>query len=81
MDEIFTTLTNILLQKNNALTEEQARTWVELLWEDFEVTRAKAGREYKGKEMTEKIVRQWINNYGPRLHEMKLPDPNRNKKD
>lgn len=58
--------------KNDQLNEQEARMWVELLWEDFETTRAKAGREYKGKEMTESIVKQWIQNYGPKLHEMNL---------
>ncbi|MFD2442425.1 YfhJ family protein [Bacillus sp. CGMCC 1.16607] len=53
----------------------QARTWVELLWEDFESTHAKAGREYLGPEMTEKIVRQWIQYYGEKLHEFVANNP------
>nr|WP_234998578.1 YfhJ family protein [Salirhabdus sp. Marseille-P4669] len=69
---MFTELTKELLNKNSELKEEEARTWIELLWEDFETTRAKAGREYLGSERTESIVRQWINNYGPRLHEVAL---------
>ncbi|MBM7572466.1 YfhJ family protein [Aquibacillus albus] len=69
MEEIFERLANDLYKKNGNLTIDEARTWVELLWEDFETTRAKAGREYEGKQMTERIVSGWINQYGPRLHE------------
>jgi hypothetical protein len=68
-------LVEILLGKNQQLNELQARTWVELLWEDFEATYAKAGREYKGPEMTERIVRQWIENYGEKLHEFETNNP------
>ncbi|MGG3562843.1 YfhJ family protein [Neobacillus rhizosphaerae] len=68
-------LTRLLLEKNNELSFEQARTWVELLWDDFETSYAKAGREYKGSEMTEKIVRQWIENYGNRLHDFIATNP------
>ncbi|PAQ15611.1 hypothetical protein CD798_05960 [Bacillaceae bacterium SAOS 7] len=69
MEERFERLTTMLLDKNDRLSHARARTWVELLWEDFEVTYAKAGHDYQGKEMTEKVVRQWIENYGSRLHE------------
>ncbi|WML57369.1 YfhJ family protein [Neobacillus sp. PS2-9] len=68
-------LTRLLLEKNNELSFDQARTWVELLWDDFETSYAKAGREYKGSEMTEKIVRQWIENYGNRLHDFVTTNP------
>ncbi|MDR6124792.1 hypothetical protein QFZ87_004389 [Bacillus sp. SLBN-46] len=68
-------LTRLLLEKNNELSFDQARTWVELLWDDFETSYAKAGREYKGSEMTEKIVRQWIENYGNRLHDFIATNP------
>lgn len=70
MEEIFQRMAKELQNLNSQLSDLEARTWVELLWEDFEATRAKAGREYKGKEMTERIVRQWIRNDGPMLHEM-----------
>jgi len=68
-------LANLLLSKNNQLSYNQARTWVELLWEDFETTYAKAGREYKGSDMTERIVKQWIENYGDKLHEFVATNP------
>jgi hypothetical protein len=68
-------LTQLLLEKNNRLTELQARTCVELLWEDFESTYAKAGREYKGPEMTERVVRRWIENYGENLHDFIANNP------
>ncbi|TLS35710.1 YfhJ family protein [Pseudalkalibacillus caeni] len=69
MDDVFEKLTFSLLEKNDQLSYAQARTMIELLWEDFETTRAKAGHEYRGPEVTEKIVKQWIENYGPMLHE------------
>ncbi|MED1562571.1 hypothetical protein AJ85_05975 [Alkalihalobacillus alcalophilus ATCC 27647 = CGMCC 1.3604] len=68
MEEIFQRLTDKLLDVNQELTVNQARTWVEGLWEDFEATSAKAGRTYKGQEMTEQIVLKWISQYGPHLH-------------
>ena len=42
-------LTRLLLDKNDYLSSAQAKIWVELLWEDFEATYAKAGRPYQGK--------------------------------
>jgi len=75
MEDIFERLANRLCGMNNELSMAQARTWVEYLWEDFETTRAKAGREYEGKEVTERIVTQWINSYGPRLHEFVTNNP------
>ncbi|MGZ9871436.1 YfhJ family protein [Priestia endophytica] len=75
MEDIFERLTTMLLEKNDSLSYAKARTWIELLWEDFEATSAKAGREYKGQELTEQIVTNWINHYGPRLHEFKTSNP------
>lgn len=75
MQEYQTQLVELLLEKNQELTREKAQTWVELLWDDFETTRAKAGREYKGIEMTERIVRQWIENYGSSLHQFFSENP------
>ncbi|MCP3739657.1 YfhJ family protein [Rossellomorea sp. BNER] len=75
MEKVFETLTELLLQHNRNLKEHRARTWVELLWEDFETTYAKAGYQYKGKEVTEKVVRQWITQYGSRLHEFAALNP------
>lgn len=50
------------------LSYAQARTWVELLWGDFEATFAKAGHPYRGKELTERVVKEWIEHYGAQLH-------------
>ncbi|KAB2328527.1 hypothetical protein F7731_25220 [Cytobacillus depressus] len=69
MNEYQKRLFERLLEKNEQLSASLAQTWVELLWEDFEATYAKAGREYKGSEMTAKVVTQWIENYGDKLHE------------
>jgi hypothetical protein len=75
MNDYHERLAGLLLEKNEHLSYNQARTWVELMWEDFETTAAKAGREYLGSEMTERIVRQWIENYGDRLHEFVARNP------
>ncbi|WP_168413088.1 YfhJ family protein [Bacillus salacetis] len=69
MDTFHEDLTKELLEKNGNLSYARARTWVELLWEDFETTYAKARGEYLGKEMTGRLVKQWIDSYGGRLHE------------
>ncbi|WP_376776465.1 YfhJ family protein [Bacillus stratosphericus] len=45
--------------KNNMLTFEEARIWVELLGVIFETTYAKAGHKYKGQGTTERIVQEW----------------------
>ncbi|PBB04941.1 MULTISPECIES: YfhJ family protein [Salimicrobium] len=68
-----------LQRKNGSLSEEDARKWIELLWEDFEATRAKAGRKYRGSEMTEQIVRQWVTHYGAHLDEFIATNPKFNK--
>jgi hypothetical protein len=75
MNDYHEKLASLLLSKNDQLSYNQARTWVELLWEDFETTYAKAGREYKGSEMTERIVKQWIENYGDKLHQFAATNP------
>ncbi|MEM1505436.1 YfhJ family protein [Domibacillus sp. 8LH] len=75
MEETFQALTKRLLQKNSRLSVARARTWVELLWEDFEATYAKAGYEYQGKERTEKMVTQLIDSYGANLHEFAARNP------
>lgn len=75
MENKFRELAALLQEQNKRLTIDEARTWVEILWEDFEATRAKAGRKYQGQEMTEAIVRQWIQHYGPRLDEFLDSNP------
>lgn len=75
MQDIFNRLADQLCEKNDKLTREEARTWVELLWEDFDATRAKAGYLYEGKDRTEQVVGQWINYYGPKLHEFVATNP------
>ncbi|WP_456272051.1 YfhJ family protein [Bacillus sp. AK031] len=75
MDMYHEDLAKILLEKNEELSYARARTWVELLWEDFETTYAKARGEYLGKEMTSRLVKQWIDSYGGRLHEFASRNP------
>ncbi|MFZ3590965.1 YfhJ family protein [Bacillus sp. DJP31] len=75
MNEYIEQLTNLLLEKNKALTYTQARTWIELLWEDFETSSAKARARYMGSEMAVKIVTQWIMRYGSELHDFVATNP------
>ncbi|WP_153125391.1 YfhJ family protein [Peribacillus tepidiphilus] len=75
MNEIFEELAQLLAEKNKKISYEKALTWVELLWEDFETTYAKAGHKYGGKERTKMVVKTWINNYGPYLHEFVANNP------
>lgn len=64
-----------LCAKNPSISEHKARVWIELLWSDFESTYAKAGYQYKGAEMTEKIILQWIDSYGAQIHEFAGRNP------
>jgi fatty-acid desaturase len=75
MNDYHERLASLLLEKNPHMSRQKALTWVELLWDDFETTSAKAGREYKGSELTEKIVTQWIQHYGGKLHEFVATNP------
>lgn len=68
-------LTQDLLSKNSHLSVGKAKTWIELLWSDFETTYAKAGYEYRGAEYTERIIRQWIESYGDKIHEFAGRNP------
>lgn len=74
MNDMIEKLTNELLEKNSMLSSSQARAWIELLWEDFQATYAKTG-SYHGEEMTGNVVRAWIQNHGPRLHEIRTNNP------
>ncbi|MFX3675084.1 MAG: YfhJ family protein [Paenisporosarcina sp.] len=64
-----------LIAKNDLLSVARARVWIELLWSDFESSYAKAGYEYKGSEVTEKVIRQWIDSYGDKIHEFAGNNP------
>ncbi|AYC30232.1 YfhJ family protein [Paenisporosarcina cavernae] len=75
MEQKITRLTDELLMKNTSISEEKARTWIELLWSDFEASYAKAGYDYQGDAVTEKVIRQWINSYGDRIHEFAATNP------
>jgi WVELL protein len=75
MNDYHERLANLLVEKNQHISYQKALTWVELLWDDFETTSAKAGRKYLGNEMTEKVVTQWIQHYGDKLHEFVARNP------
>jgi hypothetical protein len=57
-----------LLQVNDVLTPDEALTWVEVLWEDFEATLARAGEKYQGEAGAVHFVEQQIKQHGAMLH-------------
>ncbi|MGI1805673.1 YfhJ family protein [Exiguobacterium sp. TDN 0502] len=61
-------LSEELLQVNEVLTPEEALTWVEVLWEDFEATLARAGEKYQGEAVAFHFVEQQIKQHGAMLH-------------
>lgn len=75
MKEVIEQLTSELQEKNPNLSEDKARTWIELLASDFESSYAKAGYDYQGTEVVEKVVRQWIDSYGENIHEFAASNP------
>ncbi|CEG23558.1 hypothetical protein BN1080_02556 [Planococcus massiliensis] len=75
MNEIIDQLVIELLEKNTNLSEEKARTWIELLVSDFEASYAKAGYDYQGTAVVEKVIRQWISSYGDKIHEFAGTNP------
>ncbi|WP_203334734.1 YfhJ family protein [Planococcus beigongshangi] len=75
MKELIEQLTIELQTKNPNISEEKARTWIELLASDFESSYAKAGYDYQGTEVVEKVVRQWIESYGENIHEFAASNP------
>lgn len=74
MNDYHERLTQLLLDKNDFLTSAQARIWVELLWDDFQTTSAKTGT-YQSCEITQRVVKQWIEQYGEHLHEFVAENP------
>ncbi|WP_397540006.1 YfhJ family protein [Rummeliibacillus pycnus] len=75
MEQKINELISKLRAENTSVSEQKARVWIELLWSDFESTYAKAGYDYRGAEMTEKIILQWIESYGAQLHEFAGRNP------
>ncbi|MFF2754892.1 YfhJ family protein [Psychrobacillus sp. NPDC058041] len=69
MQDRIEALTNQLIEKNDQLSASKARTWIELLWSDFESSYARAGYDYKGAAVTEMVIKKWIEGYGNQLHE------------
>lgn len=75
MNETIDQLILELREKNPNLSEEKARTWIELLVSDFEASYAKAGYDYQGTAVVEKVIRQWISSYGDKIHEFAGTNP------
>ncbi|QFG00182.1 hypothetical protein PB01_15940 [Psychrobacillus glaciei] len=69
MQDKIDALTTQLIEKNEQLSASKARTWIELLWSDFESSYARAGYDYKGAAVTEMVIKKWIEGYGDQLHE------------
>lgn len=59
-----------LLAENSQLDKEKAVWWVEMLWNDFESSYAKAGYPYKGPDYTADYVAKQIKQHGKHLHEI-----------
>ncbi len=53
---------------NPVLTPIEALTWVEVLWEDFEATLARAGEKYQGEAVAVRFVERQIKQHGAMLH-------------
>lgn len=68
-------LTNALLAKNNDISAAKARTWMELLWSDFEASSARAGYGKPDPAVIERIILQWVQAYGDQLHEFAGRNP------
>ncbi len=75
MQQSIDKLTEELLEKNPNMSVGRARTFVELLWSDYESTSAKAGYSFRGVEFTENLVRQLIKSYGDKLHLFAAKNP------
>ena len=74
MNDIYEALTKELLDKmTNFLTRKLVRG-LNYCGKIFKQLMQKSGR-YQGEEMTEQVVRSWINNHGGRLHEMRTNNP------
>ncbi|MGI1822433.1 YfhJ family protein [Exiguobacterium sp. TRN 1102] len=67
-NEQYERLAVILKEKNDVLNDSEAVTWVEVLWEDFETSLAKAGEPYPGEAKAFQYVIQQIDAYGSQLH-------------
>lgn len=75
MQQSIDKLTEELLEKNPDMSVGRARTFVELLWSEYEATSAKAGYSFRGAEYTENLVRQLIRSYGDKLHLFAAKNP------
>lgn len=63
-------LTNFLLEKNDHISYWQAKIWVEFLWYDIEMSLPPNKlSDLQQIRATEKVIREWINQYGMTLHE------------
>ncbi|QDY46015.1 hypothetical protein FK545_12980 [Planococcus glaciei] len=75
MNEMIDQLILELREKTRTCQKKKARTWIELLVSDFESSYAKAGYDYQGTAVVEKVIRQWIESYGDRIHEFAGTNP------
>ncbi|WP_099221816.1 YfhJ family protein [Listeria costaricensis] len=80
MNRYIEELTALLLEKNPALSEEQALLWIESLWSDFESSYAKAGYPYRGEEYAYDYVKKQIAIHGDKLHHLEPKKKSEDKK-
>lgn len=62
-------LTTLLLEKNEQISYWQARIWIEILWNDIEMTYPTRTNDIYRVKTIEKSIRDWIEQYGDVLHE------------
>lgn len=64
-----------LIAKNPNFNYNQARTWVELMWDDISTNYAKAAFTQLSDDRVAGIIRSWIEGHGERLHEFIAKNP------
>ena len=75
MKELQEELIVALIAKNNHFNYNQARTWVELMWDDISTNYAKAAFTQLSEDRVASIIRSWIDGHGERLHEFIAKNP------
>ncbi|SDE24692.1 WVELL protein [Bhargavaea beijingensis] len=64
-----------LMEGNDQLSANRAKTWVELMASDIESSYAKAGYGMMDEEQVSQLVLRWIDAYGNRLDEFVASNP------
>lgn len=64
-----------LIAQEPSLTYHQARTWIELMWDDIATTHAKALFSVMEDEKIASIIRHWIKGHGDHLKDFIATNP------